>query len=227
MASCSTLRSSRCGATITSAFRCRETLISVTRPLREASRAIAIRSSRRHLGHGDPVIAVEDVEDGVERLGRGAAVVAGHKSHQRFVLGRQAEQLAVHDEVHRVLVQAVVADKAPDLVQQRGEVEEDLEPRVEPVLRPRRSNSWRLSSATCRAWSSSKLYFRPSSIAERITWARNSSVHRPPAAISRRMPSRRFASAHVDLLDVEEPRAGRDRPGAAGPAVSASANESL
>ena len=89
-----------------------------------------------HLGDGDALVAVEREVAFVRRLGRGPAVIAGDERREQQVLLAQAKQFAVADQIERVLVIAAVADEQPDLVQQRRDEQQNLQPRLAIDARP-------------------------------------------------------------------------------------------
>ncbi len=78
-------------------------------------------------GHPPDAIAravVELTDEVVARLGLAAAVPANERGEQQDLLGVEAAQLTVRDEVRGVPVVVVVGDVLADVVQQRGVLEE-------------------------------------------------------------------------------------------------------
>ena len=61
-------------------------------------------------------------------------MIAGDESHEQHVCAGQSEQVALLDQVHRVLVQAAARDETADFVQQGRGVQEHAESRFELVV---------------------------------------------------------------------------------------------
>ena len=161
-----------------------------------------------HLGDGDPAVAVEGRVFGVARAGSGAPVVARDQGDERHVLAGQPEQVAVLDEVHRVLVVAPVADEAADLVKQRRDPEQQFVPRVEMEFVPEGPEE---PDAHVRDESGVLLVdgvFLPRAMACRTTSSANASVQARSAAISWSSPSRKLVLGIRIALDLERPRTG-------------------
>ena len=87
------------------------------------------------LGHGNAAVAVQRRILHVRRARHGAPVIAGHERDQGHVVSRQPEQVAVQDQVHRVLVVAAAADEPAHLVEECGDLEQKLVALVELVYR--------------------------------------------------------------------------------------------
>lgn len=70
----------------------------------------------------------------MRRLGGRSAVVAGNERDEQLIAASQSEQFAVLDQIHRVLVVAGRVDVQADLVQQRGDVQQQAGASIELML---------------------------------------------------------------------------------------------
>ena len=61
-------------------------------------------------------------------------MVSNNQSHQQNVAHRETKQLAVANNVHRMLVMASGIDKSADLMQQCGQVKDQFHALVELVF---------------------------------------------------------------------------------------------
>jgi len=137
------------------------------------------------LGHGDAAVAVKRRVLRMRRARRGAPVIAGHERDQEHVVSRQPEQVAVQDQVHRVLVVAAATDESAHLVKERGNLEQKLVALVElvhglkfaeqfyaevchvpavllvdPILFAERDRAWMTASRTSRSRIRERISFR-------------------------------------------------------------------
>ena len=96
----------------------------VTTCLRLRSRPSAMRSSAASRRTRSRCVVVELADEVVGRLRLAAPVPAHERGEHEDLLGVEAAELAVRDEVRRVAVVAVVRDVLADVVQQRGVLEE-------------------------------------------------------------------------------------------------------
>ena len=174
-----------------------------------------------HLGHGDAVVAVQRRVLRMRRARHGAAVVAGHQRDQGHVVPGQAEQVAVQDQVHRVLVVAAAADEAADLVEERGDLEQQLVALVELVLGLKLAEQLHAEVRHVPAVLLVDPYFSPSAIAEWITCSANEPVQYPRSVISFSRPSRRLVFGTM-MQSALNARARCTYTSRAGPTVSAS-----
>ena len=85
-----------------------------------AVEALGQTQDRRQRPDGPPALAAEVAVVVVAALGRGLPMVARDQRDGFDLVGLEAPQIAVLDQVVRVLVMALVADVDADVVQQRG-----------------------------------------------------------------------------------------------------------